>query len=77
MAAFPVHPRFAKMLSQASAEEYIHLLPYCITIVAALTVRDIFDEPNQAPENEEQVTITRFLNSNIYNLLCYVETLIQ
>lgn len=41
MATFPVAPRYAKML--ALSRQY-GCLPYAITIVAAMTVRELFVE---------------------------------
>lgn len=41
MASFPVAPRFAKMLALSSQHG---CLPYAITIVAAMTVRELFEE---------------------------------
>lgn len=41
MAAFPVAPRFAKMLALSLQHG---CLPYAITIVAAMTVRELFEE---------------------------------
>lgn len=41
MAAFPVAPRFAKMLALGRQQA---CLPYVITIVAAMTVRELFEE---------------------------------
>lgn len=41
MASFPVAPRYAKML--ALSKQY-DCLPYTITIVSAMTVRELFEE---------------------------------
>lgn len=41
MATFPVAPRYAKMLALSSQHG---CLPYAITIVAAMTVRELFEE---------------------------------
>nr|XP_039267641.1 LOW QUALITY PROTEIN: probable ATP-dependent RNA helicase DHX37 [Styela clava] len=54
MAMFPVHPRFGKMLATASAKDHKELLPYVITLVAALTVREIFAESHEPPTSQEE-----------------------
>lgn len=41
MAAFPVAPRYAKMLALGCQQG---CMPYIITVVAAMTVREIFVE---------------------------------
>lgn len=41
MATFPVAPRYAKMLALSRQHD---CLPYAITIVAAMTVRELFEE---------------------------------
>lgn len=41
MATFPVAPRYAKMLALSRQHD---CLPYTITIVSAMTVRELFDE---------------------------------
>lgn len=41
MASFPVAPRYAKMLSLGRQQE---CLPYIIAVVAAMTVREIFED---------------------------------
>lgn len=41
MAAFPVAPRYAKMLALGRQQS---CMPYIITIVSAMTVREIFEE---------------------------------
>lgn len=41
MATFPVAPRYAKMLALSRQHS---CLPYAITIVAAMTVRELFEE---------------------------------
>ncbi|KAM9096732.1 probable ATP-dependent RNA helicase DHX37 [Sarcophilus harrisii] len=52
MAAFPVAPRYAKMLALAQQHE---CLPYIVTIVAAMTIRELFEELDRpaASEGEE------------------------
>lgn len=41
MATFPVAPRYAKMLALSRQHD---CLPYTITIVSAMTVRELFEE---------------------------------
>lgn len=41
MATFPVAPRYAKMLALSRQH---NCLPYIITIVSAMTVRELFEE---------------------------------
>nr|XP_023692862.1 probable ATP-dependent RNA helicase DHX37 [Paramormyrops kingsleyae] len=50
MAAFPVAPRFAKMLALGRQQA---CLPYVITIVAAMTVREVFEELDRPAGSEE------------------------
>ncbi|XP_060787759.1 probable ATP-dependent RNA helicase DHX37 isoform X2 [Neoarius graeffei] len=50
MAAFPVAPRYAKMLALGHQQG---CMPYIITIVAAMTVREIFEELNSLASSEE------------------------
>lgn len=48
MATFPVAPRYAKMLALSRQHG---CLPYAVTIVAAMTVRELFEELDRwAPE---------------------------
>ncbi|XP_053225901.1 probable ATP-dependent RNA helicase DHX37 [Podarcis raffonei] len=55
MAAFPVAPRYAKMLALSKQQD---CLPYVITLVSALTVRELFEEFNRpATSEEEQETL--------------------
>ncbi|XP_068099941.1 probable ATP-dependent RNA helicase DHX37 [Hyperolius riggenbachi] len=55
MASFPVSPRYAKML--ALGKQY-DCLPYVITIVAAMTVRELFEELDRpAISDEEKETL--------------------
>ncbi|XP_053444788.1 probable ATP-dependent RNA helicase DHX37 isoform X2 [Nycticebus coucang] len=52
MAAFPVAPRYAKML----ALSWQHgCLPYAITIVAAMTVRELFEDLDRPAASEEEL----------------------
>lgn len=41
MASFPVSPRYAKMLALGKQQD---CLPYVIAVVAAMTVREIFED---------------------------------
>ncbi|XP_043924460.1 probable ATP-dependent RNA helicase DHX37 [Protopterus annectens] len=51
MAAFPVAPRYAKMLALGKQHD---CLPYIITIVSAMTVREIFQEFDRPITSEEE-----------------------
>ncbi|XP_051509399.1 probable ATP-dependent RNA helicase DHX37 [Myxocyprinus asiaticus] len=51
MAAFPVAPRYAKMLALGRQQG---CMPYIITIVAAMTVREIFEEYDRPAGSEEE-----------------------
>uniref|UniRef100_F7F3D3 Activating signal cointegrator 1 complex subunit 3 n=1 Tax=Ornithorhynchus anatinus TaxID=9258 RepID=F7F3D3_ORNAN len=55
MATFPVAPRYAKMLALSQQHD---CLPYIITIVSAMTVRELFEEFDRpAASEEEQATL--------------------
>ncbi|KAM9330878.1 putative ATP-dependent RNA helicase DHX37 [Gastrophryne carolinensis] len=51
MASFPVSPRYAKMLALGKQHD---CLPYVITIVAAMTVRELFEELDRPAISEEE-----------------------
>uniref|UniRef100_H3AXC2 DEAH-box helicase 37 n=2 Tax=Latimeria chalumnae TaxID=7897 RepID=H3AXC2_LATCH len=51
MACFPVAPRYAKMLALSKQHS---CLPFVITIVAAMTVRELFEEFDRPVISEEQ-----------------------
>ncbi|XP_043835090.1 probable ATP-dependent RNA helicase DHX37 isoform X2 [Dromiciops gliroides] len=51
MATFPVAPRYAKMLALSRQHE---CLPYVITIVAAMTIRELFEELDRPAASEEE-----------------------
>ncbi|RMC05725.1 hypothetical protein DUI87_17268 [Hirundo rustica rustica] len=51
MATFPVAPRYAKMLALSRQHE---CLPYTITIVSAMTVRELFEELDRPAGSEEE-----------------------
>uniref|UniRef100_A0A8C0HL06 Activating signal cointegrator 1 complex subunit 3 n=1 Tax=Buteo japonicus TaxID=224669 RepID=A0A8C0HL06_9AVES len=51
MATFPVAPRYAKMLALSRQHD---CLPYAITIVSAMTVRELFEEFDRPAVSEEE-----------------------
>ncbi|XP_066499844.1 probable ATP-dependent RNA helicase DHX37 [Hoplias malabaricus] len=51
MATFPVAPRYAKMLALGRQQG---CMPYIIIIVAAMTVREIFEEVDRSVSSEEE-----------------------
>ncbi|XP_035196885.1 probable ATP-dependent RNA helicase DHX37 [Oxyura jamaicensis] len=51
MATFPVAPRYAKMLALSKQHD---CLPYTITIVSAMTVRELFEEFDRPAVSEEE-----------------------
>ncbi|XP_053327841.1 probable ATP-dependent RNA helicase DHX37 [Spea bombifrons] len=51
MASFPVAPRYAKMLALGKQHD---CLPYVITIVAAMTVRELFEELDRPAGSDEE-----------------------
>ncbi|KAK6483668.1 putative ATP-dependent RNA helicase DHX37 [Huso huso] len=51
MAAFPVAPRYAKMLALGKQQA---CLPYVITLVSAMTVREIFQELDRPAVSDEE-----------------------
>ncbi|XP_067470486.1 probable ATP-dependent RNA helicase DHX37 [Thunnus thynnus] len=51
MASFPVAPRYAKMLALGKQQD---CLPYVIAAVAAMTVREIFEDLNRPAGNEDE-----------------------
>ncbi|XP_005403058.1 PREDICTED: probable ATP-dependent RNA helicase DHX37 [Chinchilla lanigera] len=56
MAAFPVAPRCAKMLALGRQHG---CLPYAIAVVAAMTVRELFEELDRPAASEEELTALR------------------
>ncbi|XP_040272163.1 probable ATP-dependent RNA helicase DHX37 isoform X1 [Bufo bufo] len=56
MASFPVAPRYAKMLALGKQHD---CLPYVITIVAAMTVRELFEELNRPALNDEENVVLK------------------
>ncbi|XP_075689607.1 putative ATP-dependent RNA helicase DHX37 isoform X2 [Rhinoderma darwinii] len=56
MASFPVAPRYAKMLALGKQHD---CLPYVITIVAAMTVRELFDELERPALNDEENVVLK------------------
>uniref|UniRef100_A0A667Y2I6 RNA helicase n=1 Tax=Myripristis murdjan TaxID=586833 RepID=A0A667Y2I6_9TELE len=51
MASFPVAPRYAKMLALGKQQD---CLPYVIAVVAAMTVREIFEELDRPAGSEDE-----------------------
>ncbi|KFV76813.1 putative ATP-dependent RNA helicase DHX37, partial [Struthio camelus australis] len=51
MATFPVAPRYAKMLALSRQHD---CLPYTVTIVSAMTVRELFEEFDRPAVSEEE-----------------------
>ncbi|XP_058493177.1 probable ATP-dependent RNA helicase DHX37 [Solea solea] len=51
MASFPVAPRYAKMLALGKQQD---CLPYVIALVAAMTVREVFEDFNRSEGSEEE-----------------------
>ncbi|XP_070821081.1 probable ATP-dependent RNA helicase DHX37 [Chaetodon trifascialis] len=51
MASFPVAPRYAKMLSLGKQQD---CLPYVIAVVAAMTVREIFEDLHRPAGSEDE-----------------------
>ncbi|XP_045432080.1 probable ATP-dependent RNA helicase DHX37 isoform X2 [Pipistrellus kuhlii] len=56
MATFPVAPRYAKMLALSRPDG---CLPYAITIVAAMTVRELFEELDRPAASDEELAALR------------------
>ncbi|XP_075889419.1 putative ATP-dependent RNA helicase DHX37 isoform X2 [Nelusetta ayraudi] len=53
MASFPVSPRYAKMLALGKQQD---CLPYVIAVVAAMTVRELFENLDRPAGSEEENT---------------------
>ncbi|XP_033474385.2 putative ATP-dependent RNA helicase DHX37 [Epinephelus lanceolatus] len=51
MASFPVAPRYAKMLALGQQQD---CLPYIIAVVAAMTVREIFEDLDRPARSEDE-----------------------
>ncbi|XP_032372235.1 putative ATP-dependent RNA helicase DHX37 [Etheostoma spectabile] len=51
MASFPVAPRYAKMLALGRQQD---CLPYVIAVVAAMTVREIFEDLDRPARSEDE-----------------------
>ncbi|XP_031712206.1 putative ATP-dependent RNA helicase DHX37 [Anarrhichthys ocellatus] len=51
MASFPVAPRYAKMLALGKQQD---CLPYVIAVVAAMTVREIFEDLDRPDRSEDE-----------------------
>ncbi|NWW90646.1 DHX37 helicase, partial [Rhynochetos jubatus] len=56
MATFPVAPRYAKMLALSRQHD---CLPYAVTIVSAMTVRELFEEFDRPAVSEEETAKLR------------------
>ncbi|KAM5238994.1 putative ATP-dependent RNA helicase DHX37 [Ctenodactylus gundi] len=56
MASFPVAPRYAKMLALSCQHG---CLPYAIAIVAAMTVRELFEELDRPAASEEELAVLK------------------
>ncbi|XP_069817056.1 probable ATP-dependent RNA helicase DHX37 [Dendropsophus ebraccatus] len=56
MASFPVAPRYAKMLALGKQHD---CLPYVITIVAAMTVRELFEEMDRPALNDDEKVVLK------------------
>uniref|UniRef100_A0A8C6R3U9 DEAH-box helicase 37 n=1 Tax=Nannospalax galili TaxID=1026970 RepID=A0A8C6R3U9_NANGA len=56
MATFPVAPRYAKMLALSWQHD---CLPYTIAIVAAITVRELFEELDRPAASDEELTVLK------------------
>ncbi|CAK8691730.1 unnamed protein product [Clavelina lepadiformis] len=66
ISAFPVHPRFGKMITMAT--KHIDIIPYVITVVAGLTVREIFFTPSHDPDNDANEEQNRQLRARLSHL---------
>ncbi|XP_041643342.1 probable ATP-dependent RNA helicase DHX37 [Cheilinus undulatus] len=53
MASFPVAPRYAKMLALGKQQD---CLPYVIAVVAAMTVRELFEDLDRPAGSEDEST---------------------
>lgn len=52
MTRFPIAPRYAKMLALGHQHK---LLPYVVTMVAGLSVQELFIETHASPDTPEEV----------------------
>uniref|UniRef100_UPI004038EB74 putative ATP-dependent RNA helicase DHX37 n=1 Tax=Callospermophilus lateralis TaxID=76772 RepID=UPI004038EB74 len=62
MATFPVAPRYAKMLALSRQHG---CLPYAITIVAAMTVRELFEELDRPAASEDELAMLKARRSRV------------
>ncbi|XP_005329600.2 putative ATP-dependent RNA helicase DHX37 [Ictidomys tridecemlineatus] len=62
MATFPVAPRYAKMLALSRQHG---CLPYAIAIVAAMTVRELFEELDRPAASEDELTMLKARRSRV------------
>ncbi|XP_016058614.1 PREDICTED: probable ATP-dependent RNA helicase DHX37 [Miniopterus natalensis] len=62
MATFPVAPRYAKMLALSPQHG---CLPYAITIVAAMTVRELFEELDRPAASDEELATLKVKRARV------------
>uniref|UniRef100_A0A8C9UVN2 DEAH-box helicase 37 n=1 Tax=Spermophilus dauricus TaxID=99837 RepID=A0A8C9UVN2_SPEDA len=62
MATFPVAPRYAKMLALSRQHG---CLPYAIAIVAAMTVRELFEELDRPAASEDELAMLKARRSRV------------
>lgn len=65
MATFPVAPRCAKMLALSCQHG---CLPYAITIVAAMTVRELFEELDRPAASEEELSTLKAQRARVAHM---------
>ncbi|KAG8456014.1 hypothetical protein GDO86_001992 [Hymenochirus boettgeri] len=65
MASFPVAPRYAKMLALGRQHE---CLPYVITIVAAMTVREVFEETERPAVSDEEKDLLKAKKARVLQM---------
>ncbi|XP_056389776.1 probable ATP-dependent RNA helicase DHX37 isoform X2 [Hyla sarda] len=65
MASFPVAPRYAKMLALGKQHS---CLPYVITIVAAMTVRELFEELDRPALNDEEKAVLKSKKARVLQM---------
>ncbi|XP_072271861.1 probable ATP-dependent RNA helicase DHX37 [Pyxicephalus adspersus] len=65
MASFPVAPRYAKMLALGKQHD---CLPYIITIVAAMTVRELYEELGRPAISDEEKEILKAKKARVLQM---------
>ncbi|XP_015985342.2 probable ATP-dependent RNA helicase DHX37 isoform X2 [Rousettus aegyptiacus] len=65
MATFPVAPRYAKMLALSRQHG---CLPYAITIVAAMTVRELFAELDRPAASDDELTMLKARRARVAHM---------